>query len=256
MKKVVSFGGGVNGVAMLIAMVKAQDKPDAILFADTGGEVQETYDYIEYFSHWLESVGFPQITTVTYKTKKGLRVSLLDEIIKAKTLPSIAFGFKTCSQKHKIFPQQKWVKYHYGKESITWYVGFDAAESRRMKPNPTEGHQNKYLLIELGWDRARCIEEILKASMEVPCKSSCFFCPNRKKPEILLLPPHLKKMVMHIEANAMPNMIKVKGLGRRFSWTDLIEGRTKEADKETEMQTAFKNKTGEDLEPIVCECID
>lgn len=253
MRKIVSFGGGVNGVAMLIAMVRSGDRPDAILFADTGGEREESYQYIEYFSKWLQSKGFPPVTFVTYKTKHGKRVTLEQECLKAKSLPSIAYGFKTCSQKHKIFPQEKWIKSQFGKESITWYIGFDFNESRRIKENPTKHYTNKYPLIELEWTREQCIEEIRKEGLKIPHKTSCFFCPNMKKPEILALDNEYKERAIAMEKNA--SLTKIKGLGRRFAWSDLIEGNETDANKEQKNQEDFKRLTGEDLEPIVCECI-
>jgi hypothetical protein len=174
--------------------------------------------------------------------------------LKGRTYPSVAFGFKTCSQKHKIFPQQKWVKYHYGKESITWYVGFDADEARRVKDNPEPNYTNKYPLIELGWNRERCIEEIIKADVEVPPKSACYFCSNRKKHEIISLSKKHKAGAKRIEANAT-NAKKVKGLGRRFSWTEFLDGNDAEANEAERDQEKFKEITGEDLEPTICECI-
>ena len=253
MRKIVSYGGGVNGVAMLIAMVRSGDRPDAILMADTAGEIDETYEYRDFFSKWLESKGFPKIKTVEYRTKRRRRITLEQEILKGKSLPSIAFGYKTCSQKHKIFPQQQWVNYNYGKESITWYVGFDAGEPHRAVDNDHPNYTNKYPLIELGWDRARCEQEIIAEGLPLPPKSACFFCPNRKKHEILSLAEKFKKRAMAIEANA--DLTVMKGLGRRFSWTDLINGETKDADAEQKRQDDFKSATVEDLEPITCECI-
>jgi len=38
MTMVVSYGGGVNSTAVLVGMVERGIRPDAILFADTGGE--------------------------------------------------------------------------------------------------------------------------------------------------------------------------------------------------------------------------
>jgi hypothetical protein len=256
MRKVVSFGGGVNSVAMLVSMVAAGDKPDAILFADTGAENDWVYDYKQYFSDWLVSKGFPPITTVTYKNKRGIRITLEQEIRKAHTLPSVAFGYKTCSQKHKIFPQQKWRRYHWGKQTTIWYVGFDLGEQRRVSNTKNiNGNINKYPLIELGWDRARCEYEILKAGLLLPKKSACYFCPNMKKHEILALSDDKKQSVIEIEKNAKGTLKKVKGLGRGFSWTDLLSGFTKEVDGYEQSATVFKEQTSEELEPISCNCI-
>ena len=63
---IVSYGGGTNSTAMLIAMVLKGIKPDLILFADTGGELPETYEWVKVFSNWLVVQGFPEIEWIKY----------------------------------------------------------------------------------------------------------------------------------------------------------------------------------------------
>ena len=104
---VVSFGGGTNSTAMIIGMYLHKIPIDLILFADTGGEQPHTYEFIETFNGWLEKHGLPQITSVQYHDKDGNRLTLEQECINSRTLPSIAYGFKRCSLKHKIGTQEK-----------------------------------------------------------------------------------------------------------------------------------------------------
>ena len=99
---VVAFGGGTNSAAMLIEMQKRSVIPDLILFADTGGELPETYDFVRAFSNWLVSNNMPKIEWVKYKKE-----TLEENCIREKMLPSLAYGFKGCSQKYKIQPQDK-----------------------------------------------------------------------------------------------------------------------------------------------------
>ena len=102
--KVVSLGMGTNSVAMLIGMKERGIKPDVILFADTGGERQLTYDYIPVLSDWLEKNNFPSITIV-----KASGETLEENCIRRKALPSVAYGFKSCSLRWKIEPQEKYL---------------------------------------------------------------------------------------------------------------------------------------------------
>lgn len=222
MKHIVSYGGGIDSTAMLIAMKKRGIIPDAILFADTGGEHPETYSYIQYFNMWLLKNGMPQITTVKYKTKHGVELTLEQDILNNHTIPSIAFGWKTCSQKFKIQPQEKWIKEQYPHEEIHHYIGFEFGEQYRMKENPIPNHFNHYPLIEFEMDRNACIREIESEGLCVPPKSSCFYCPNMVKGEILSLSDMLKQRVKAIEKNATV-LIELKGLGRTYKWTDLID---------------------------------
>lgn len=63
---VVAYGLGVDSTAMLIEFVQRGIRPDHILFADTGGEKPETYQYMEVIRPYLAGVGFPDVTVVRY----------------------------------------------------------------------------------------------------------------------------------------------------------------------------------------------
>lgn len=244
-KVIVSYGAGTNSTALLIGLQKKEIIPDHILFADTGGEKEATYHYIKYFNSWLISNGMPEIETVKYKTKHGVELTLEQDVLNNQTLPAIAFGWKTCSQKFKIQPQEKFIKERYPNDTIIHLIGFDLKERRRVKENPLENHINKYPLIEWGWDRGRCIEEILSANLCLPGKSSCFYCPNMKKGEILELSNNEKGRVKIMEAGAT-KVAELKGLGRQYSWTDLIDA--------DENQLKLFDDT--DLFQTPCECVD
>lgn len=98
---IVSFGGGTNSTAMIIGMHLRKIPIDYIIFADTGAEQPHTYDFIETFNEWLQKHGLPKITRVYAEDKDGNRLFLEKECFDRKTLPAIAFGFKTCSQNTK-----------------------------------------------------------------------------------------------------------------------------------------------------------
>jgi hypothetical protein len=207
---VVSYGGGTNSTAMLVGLYERDERPDAILFADTGGEKPHTYDHLLTMQEWCSKGGFPPITTVS----EG---SLEQDVLIRKTLPSIAFGFKTCSQRYKRRPIERFLK---GREH-TMLIGFDADEPHRAKPYPG----NRYPLIEWNWGREECVEAIARAGLPQPGKSACFFCPSSKKNEILELKrvyPELAARAVDMENNAAANLTEVKGLGRSFAWRDLL----------------------------------
>src|SRR2546430_2500819 len=105
---VVSFGGGVNSLALLIGLKERGIRPDAILFADTGGEKPETYDAVFKAGAWLLAIGFPGLVVVR---NDGMYESLEDNCLKKNMLPSLAYGFKSCSDKYKRRPMDKYVKH-------------------------------------------------------------------------------------------------------------------------------------------------
>ena len=101
----VCYGGGTDSTAELVEMSNRGVRPDLILFADTGGERPETYFYITMFSLWLAGHNMPPITVV-----KGSK-TLEDDCLARKALPSLAYGFKTCSQRFKAQPQDKFANH-------------------------------------------------------------------------------------------------------------------------------------------------
>lgn len=139
-----SYGGGTNSTAKILKLIELNIIPDLITFADTGGEHLHTYEYVDMFNQYIQSKGFPQITKCEYHTKEGKRLTLEEECITNKQLPSLAYGFKTCSLKHKLGAQEQYVKKHnvFGKyvsearngncDRIVRTIGYDAGEQHRM----------------------------------------------------------------------------------------------------------------------------
>ena len=61
---IVSYGGGTNSAAMLVGLLEREERPDAIVFCDTGSEKPNTYAHILEVSEWCATVGFPAIQTI------------------------------------------------------------------------------------------------------------------------------------------------------------------------------------------------
>ena len=90
---IVAFGGGVDSTAMILGLYEKELPIDLILFADTGAERPATYEHIENFSNYLNKLGYNPIQIVKNKNKLGEIVTLEDDCLKRKCLPSIAYGF-------------------------------------------------------------------------------------------------------------------------------------------------------------------
>lgn len=250
---VVSWGGGVNSTAVLVGMAERHERPALILFADTRGEKPETYAFRETLQNWLHWANFPPIVTVANGDKahykyKSLEANCLDK----KMLPSLAYGYKTCSQKWKRRPQDEYIRawapaiaqWERGGK-VTQLIGYDAGEARRAKPFDDPRFELRYPLIEWGWDRDACVAAIQRAKLPVPVKSACFFCPASTKAEILALKanhPALFDRAITMERNA--SLTSIKGLGRRFSWEEFAK---------TE---AAQGKLFPEAPEIACGCFD
>ena len=225
---VVSLGMGTNSIAILVGMKERGIRPDIILFADTGAERPHTYAMIPVMNEWLEANDFPPIVTVRVTGE------LIEEnCIRRNALPSVAYGRKSCSQRWKTEPQEKYLnsneaaKAHLAKGlKITKIIGIDLGEEHRAgQPNEKQAKKyvNEFPLIEWEWGRDECIQAIAKAGIPLPGKSSCFFCPNMRQTEIRELAdlnPELCDRAIAMEDNA--KLTHIKGLGRNWRWRDLI----------------------------------
>lgn len=229
----VAVGVGVDSTALLVGLAEQGIRPDALLFADVGAEKPETYEYaVEVLTPWLASVGFPPLMTVAYQPQRFKNWppynSIEENCLTNSTLPSIVFRQnKSCSQKWKISPQDKWTKawtpaldaWSSGMK-VRKMIGYDAgpADIRRRKlaagfEDPLFSYE--YPLIADGWDREKCKEVIASAGLPVPVKSACYFCPSTKPHELHDMAPDLLRRIVVIEARAKDKMRKIEGLWGR-----------------------------------------
>lgn len=241
----ISYGAGLNSTAMILEMIDRKVNIDLILFADTKAERPDTYKFINIFQNYLRKYNL-KIIIVSNK------ITLYEDCVRRKALPSLAYGFKTCSQRFKQEPQKKFINnfemsknIFKEKNKINRFIGFDVNESHRIKNYEDKKYNNIYPLVEWTMTRNDCRKTIKKHNLPLPGKSSCFFCPAMKKTEIIELNkkfPGLFKKAIKLENNA--NLTNIKGLGRYFSWENVVKYNT-------------ENLFPETLSPdIICECYD
>jgi len=228
---VLSYGGGVNSTALLVGLWEKHGRlPDLVLFADTGGEFPETYAYVEVMREWCEARGCT-LEIVTNADPGGERhghKSLEDECHRNVGLPSLAFGFAGCSSKWKRHPIHRRIK-KLGAPVVHQLIGIDAEERHRSANLEDGSGRNIYYrpLVDWDWGRDECLEAIERAGLPTCGKSACWFCPAAKKHEVLALAkdrPELFARAVAMERNAKPRLTATKGLGRGFSWEELVAG--------------------------------
>lgn len=223
-----SYGMGVDSTAVLIGWHQRGIRPDAIFFSDPGSEHPETYAYRPIIDAWLAEVGFPAITEVRYQVqrpKNGPYATIEENCLVNKTLPSLAFGRKACSQKWKGAVIDRHVRRMFtahitGGGKVTRAIGYDAGpcDMRRGGVQTRGPWTWTYPLREWGWDRERCEREIADAGLPIPHKSACWFCPSTKPAELLQLArrhPDLARRAVALEDLARPSLRKIEGLWGR-----------------------------------------
>lgn len=245
-----SFGAGVDSTAMLVALRVAGIRPDVITFADTGGEKPETLAHLARMNLVLASWKWPLIDVCRKVPMASTGyVDLFGNCMDNETLPSLAFGMKSCSIKWKQDPQDYfikgakrgpnacaphplWTAFQDTGQRIVKLIGYDCgkADMRRSKKLPASDMDFDYVypLQTIGWARPDCVAAIthlLGADM-VPVKSACFFCPASKYWELFWLAAHhpdLLESALQLERRALT------GRHSRFdevefgsSWEELV----------------------------------
>ncbi|MDM5182061.1 hypothetical protein PO883_33345, partial [Massilia sp. DJPM01] len=208
----VCFGAGVDSTAMLVLLRMCDITPTLVTFADVpNAEKPETMLHLARTDALLAEWGWPAIDRCWKRTLPSTGYTDLEgNCLKNETLPSLAFGLKSCSLKWKTGPQDQfirgvtkgpakrpphplWLNYLATGTRIVKLIGYDCgpADKRRSArlAEADEHFDYIYPLQLVGWERRHCIEAItatLGADM-VPIKSACFFCPASKEWELYWL---------------------------------------------------------------------
>lgn len=226
----VCFGSGVDSTAVLVALHEAGLRPDIITFADVGAEKPETILHVSHMNAVLASWDWPLIDVCRKKTLPSTSYNdLYGNCIDNETLPSLAFGMKSCSIKWKQIPQDQFIKGvkagpHRHDPHPVWQhaiatgqriiklIGYDCGKAdmrRSKKPPPADADFDYvYPLQLIGWARPDCVNAITQAlgADMVPIKSACFFCPASKAWELFWLAAHhpeLFEKALLMERNAL-----------------------------------------------------
>lgn len=170
MKNYLSFGGGVNSVAMMLLLLE-QGKEFRSVYVHMP-DWPQTHEYIL----MLEEKGYP-ITVIhampTSKLGKAFDSNLYQYCVNARMMP----GFKRwCTVNYKV----KVLRNYYQRPCFEM-VGISTDESHRAVLRCEDGIERRYPLIENEMSRQDCKTLIKKHGLPLPIKSGCFFCPFQRK---------------------------------------------------------------------------
>lgn len=179
MKKVLSYGGGVQTFSMLILIEKGiLQKPDFGIMADTLAEYPETEEHLNKVAIPLfEKLGIPFFKVVHEE-------GIIKGYKKTNSIPMP--GFRSCTYHYKVQPIHRKFKEILGDDkkngvaSIECWIGISTDEARRQVKREDQSPKwvlQTYPLLELGYSRQDCIDLIEKSEYPMPRKSGCFMCP-------------------------------------------------------------------------------
>lgn len=166
-KYILSYGGGVNTTALMVLLVEKGMALDEAVFADTGGEIPETYENVSFAEKYLSRHDIPLRIV---KSKNG---TLYDTCKRRKVIPSQIWRWST--RDYKVVPIHSY--YRSLKTHIYEYLGIAYDEIHRLKSSKQDYITSIFPLVDQKITRRECINIIMQAGLPVPPKSGCFFCP-------------------------------------------------------------------------------
>jgi hypothetical protein len=168
-KHILSFGGGVNSGALLVLLLEEGLPLDEVLFADTGGELPETYAFIDTVRNYLLQFGIPFRTVMNRIHGRDLYSTCMER----RVIPSTIWRWST--RDFKVRPIYRY--YRSLSRPVVQYLAIAYDEIERMKDSKVKSVNSVFPLVERKITRKACVEILERAGLPVPIKSSCFFCP-------------------------------------------------------------------------------
>lgn len=201
--RVLHLGGGLQSSVMVEMVVEGLlEKPDIIIFADTGNEPSYVYENVEYLNNRLHTIGLFNVKVS--RSERGILYDLVEGKGRFTSIPVFTDRGgrlrRQCTAEYKIKPIQdyilNWLVYKGHAKKIktksglrrivnrdifveSWF-GFTTDEVYRVGGGKFPKWQRPtYPLFEMNMSRGDCIDWLDKYSLPIPQKSACIICPYR-----------------------------------------------------------------------------
>jgi len=213
---VLSYGMGTQSSAIaLMSAAGLLPRLDAVIAADTGGELPETYEYARYVEQIVVDAGIPFL----WVRRGDLRSDILSPVptgpnptpplkIRRSDGSKARINAYRCSYDYKRVPIARATKRLCGeagawkRKTVRQWIGYSADEIGRVKSDDEcrcghvmgahEGSRcrrcqctafrrwriNVHPLVDMRWTRERTLRWFSEAGHPAPPRSACYFCPN------------------------------------------------------------------------------
>jgi hypothetical protein len=189
--RLLSLGAGVQSTTvLLLACEGAIPRFDVALFADTGWEPRAVYVNLERLAAHAERHGIP----VRRVSAGNIRADALDPKHRFVSMPlhtlnpdgSRGLARRQCTAEYKITPLKKaareFLGYPHPRRAPRGVyagqaIGISTDEFHRAKDSGLRFLRNVFPLIDLGFDRTRCMEYLAERGFGETVKSACVGCP-------------------------------------------------------------------------------
>jgi len=189
-------------MALMAARGLITPMPSACVFADTGHEPGQVYDWLEWlalqlpFPTHVVSAGDLAADALKFRTTKdGRRYTrtVIPAFMKNADGSQGKLPMRICTIDYKLRPLLKkqrelgGIKRGQKTVGVISWIGISTDEATRMKDSREPWAQNRWPLIELGMSRKACLDWWRAEGLPTPPRSACVFCPFHSDQEWLRL---------------------------------------------------------------------
>ena len=189
--RLLSLGAGVQSTAVLLLACDGEIPPfDVALFADTGWEPQAVYTNLDRLAAYAEDNGIP----VQRVSAGNIRTDALDPRHRFVSMPlhtrnpdgTKGLARRQCTREYKITPLKRAARELLGYPHprrvpsgvyAEQAIGISTDEIGRARDSGVGFLRNVFPLLDLGFDRTRCIEYLRERGFGDTVKSACVGCP-------------------------------------------------------------------------------
>ena len=197
--KIISVGAGVQSSYLALT-----EQADYYIFADTGDEAEETYQFITSFLI-PEMKKQNKILTIVkwWELYNKPQQSMYEYYLHNNGIPTRQF--RSCTDRFKIRTIRKYLR-NEGITQAEMLLGITIDEYKRMKPSDVKWITNLYPLIDRKITRSDLIKYWNKKYNIVVPKSGCWYCPYLKPSrfmDYIRNKPLEREKIIKLENNAM-----------------------------------------------------
>ena len=214
--EVLSYGGGVQSTAIILMAIDGViDRPDMVVFADTGSELPSTYETVGAIHALCDDAGIRfEIVENAFGGETPGTYDLHEWYLMHQRLPMV--GQPRCTFNFKIYPVRRFVKslvdQSMPKPWANSWLGITTDEAHRARQSEILWMDSTYPLLALEMSRDDCARYISKHYPDLAVsKSGCFCCPYQSAKKWIKLKvehPDLFAISRSMEIEAAKNGVK------------------------------------------------
>lgn len=182
MLTVLSMGWGVQSFTLAcMSALGHLPKLDFAVFADTMHEKSATYAFMSKWQPWLEEHGI-WVAHVDSEEENRIvnQYGFIDIPAFATDADNLEHQWvmkRQCTSEWKIWPTRRFLQEQRVDQPVELWMGISTDEFERAKDSNVKYIRHRFPLLELDLSREDCQEWLIAHDLEVPPRSSCYFCP-------------------------------------------------------------------------------